>query len=325
MSLLKTFRTLDDKFSWSFLGFVIGLMGTTYAIYVDQFKEQKPLLVFDVLSNTQVLSVKEDLNKLDIFYDRQNLKVRNENLILLTLKISNEGTENIRKNDYYSLAPFGFKLVGCNIAEPPIVIDASNDFIKENVSVLYDSLNRITFNKIPFNKRQYFILKVLTICGNNNYPEINPFGNISGINKSFYVRQSYLESQRDELSFIEKLVHGNLGIHIVRFLIYLFLLITSLLLIGIPTSKILRVIELKRRKRLIKRFREKSKVNLSKNIEIIFELFLDVGTNQIKWFNQLINDKEKLTKYNRISKNNWTEFSVFINNTKDRSIEDTII
>jgi len=40
MPLFKKLKTLDTKFSWSFFGFLIGIIGVSYAIYVDQFKEE---------------------------------------------------------------------------------------------------------------------------------------------------------------------------------------------------------------------------------------------------------------------------------------------
>ena len=324
MSLFKTFKTLDNKFSWSFMGFVIGLLGIGYAIYIDQFKEDKPMVVFDVLSNTQVLSVKENLNKLDIIYDGQNLKERNENLILLTLRISNEGNEDIRENDYYSKAPFGFKLEGCNIAEPPVLIDASNDFIKGNIEFTYDSLNRVVFNKIPFNKEQYYTLKVLTICGSKDLPAIKPFGNISGINEPFPVRQSFKESQKEELSFVEKITLGNFGIHVARFFFYIFSMVIFGLLVGIPASKISTAIEEKKRKRLIKKFRDKSKVELTDNIELIFEIFLEDGSQGLKWLNRIINDNKRLKKYLQVFKNRESENTLFEDYMTERPIDERV-
>ena len=122
-----------------------------------------------MLSNTQVLSLKEDVNKLDIIYDGQNLKEQKENLILLTIKLKNEGNLNIKESDYFSKMPFGFKIIGGKIAEKPQLIDASNKFLRENILLSLDTLNNISINKVPIGEGEYFTIKVLTICNQKCY------------------------------------------------------------------------------------------------------------------------------------------------------------
>jgi hypothetical protein len=309
MGLYANLKTLDTKFSWSFMGFLIGILGIGYAIYIDQFKEEKPKVIFDILSNTQVLSVKENLNKLDIIYDNQNLKEKKENLILLTIRVSNEGNEDIRESDYYSKAPFGFKINNGKIAETPTIIDASSRILKNNLTLSYDSINNIKLNKVPFNKDQYFTVKVLTICKENVLPSIIPTGNITGINEVFPVRNSFKNGQKQELSFLESLTFGSLGMHIARFFFYLFSMSAGGLLIGIPMSKISTILENKKRKKKIEKFRDKTKIKLSENIDLLFDIYKDEGEFRIKWLNRMLGDKEKLKKY--ISRNESTNYDDF--------------
>ena len=233
MGIISSLRTIDDKYSWSFLGFMIGIIGIGYAVYVSHFREERPLVVFDVLSNTQVLSVKENVNKLDIVYNNKNLKERHEDLILLTVRISNEGDKDVTEHDYYSKIPFGLRIVDGKVADKPNLIDASNQFLKENLSMNYDSLSNITINNIPIDKAQYFTIKVLIICRENTFPSIVPTGKISGISEDFVIRQSYKEGQKEELSFFRLLTYGSLGIHILRLFFYLFCFLVLGLLIGV--------------------------------------------------------------------------------------------
>jgi hypothetical protein len=297
MGIYSNLKSLDSKFSWSFMGFLIGILGIGYAIYIDQFKEEKPKVIFDILSNTQVLSVKENLNKLDIIYDNQNLKEQKENLILLTIRISNEGNEDIRESDYYSKAPFGFKINNGKIAENPIIIDASSKILKDNLALSYDTINNIILNKVPFNRDQYFTIKVLTICKENVLPSITPTGNITGINEIFPVRNSYINGQKKELSFFESLTFGSFAMHIARFFFYIFFIAIIGLLIGFPASKISTILENKKRKKKIEKFRDKTKIQLSDNIDLIFDFYKDQGEYRIKWLNRILGDKEKLKKH----------------------------
>jgi len=297
MGLYNYIKSLDTKFAWSFMGFVIGITGICYAVYIDQFKVSEPRIVFDILSNTEVLSVKENLNKLDIIYDGQNLKEQKENLILSTIRISNEGNEDIRENDYYSKTPFGLKISNGKIADRPVITEASNKILKNNLTLTYDSLNNIVLDKIPFNQDQYFTIKVLTICKGDTLPTITPFGNIAGINEAFPVRQSFKEGQKEEKSFIELLTLGNFGIHVARFFFYIFCIFAFLVTIIIPISKISEYLENKKRNNIIQKFREKTKIQLSDKVELIFEIYRTYGTNYINRINNILEDTGKIRNY----------------------------
>lgn len=307
MGLYNNLKTLDTKFSWSFMGFLIGILGIGYAIYIDQFKEDKPKVVFDILSNTQVLSVKENLNKLDIIYAGQNLKEQKENLILLTIRIINEGNEDIREGDYYSQAPFGFKISNGKIAERPTIIDASSKTLRDNLILKYDTLNNIRLNKVPFNKDQNFTIKILTICKENTLPTIIPLGNIAGINETFPIRQSFKDGQKEEKSFLELLTLGSFGIHVARFFFYILCMVAFGLLIGIPTSKVTTFFEDKKRKNKIQKFRDKTKIELSDKVELIFDIYKNNGENYIKWLNRTLEDKEMISNYLTYFENRKTE------------------
>lgn len=297
MGLFKNFKTLDSKFSWSFLGFLIGIFGIGYAVYVSQFKEENPEVIFDILSNTQVLSVKENLNKLDIIYDGQNLKEQKESLILLTIRISNIGNEDIRENDYFSKVPFGLRINNGKIAESPIIIDASSKILKDNLTISYDTLNNIILNKVPFNQDQNFTIKVLTICKENTLPTITPLGNITGINEVFPVRQSFKDGQKEEKTFLEQLTLGSFGIHLARFFFYILCMVAFGLLVGIPSSKLSTYFENKKRKKKIQKFRDKTKIQLSDKVELIFDIYKNDGEHYIKWLNKSLEDKEMVSNY----------------------------
>jgi hypothetical protein len=306
MGFIKRLRTID-KFPWNFPGFVIGLIGIGYAIYVEQFREIKPEIVFDVLSNTQVLSVKEDLNKLDIIYDGQNIKEKKENLILLTIRISNEGNQSVRESDFYSKSAFGLRILEGRIAEKPLLIDASNDFLRDNLSVTYDSLNQIDINKLPFDINQSFTIKVLTICKENALPSIRPVGKITGITDDFVIRESFKGEQKQKKSFLENLTSGSFGIHVARFFYYLICMVAFGLFVGYPLSRISDYFEKRGKKRKIQKFREKTKIELSNRAEFIFNVYLSEREHYVNWLHKLISDEERLKDYLLYYKNRRME------------------
>jgi hypothetical protein len=296
MGILESLKKIEQKFSWSFFGFLIGVIGISYAIYVDHFKEENPLIVFDILSNTQVLSVKEDVNRLGIIYNGENLKERQENLILLTIRILNEGEKNITEQDYYTKIPFGLKVIGGKIADKPILLDASNKFLEENLSILFDTLNNVVFNNIPLDQGQYFTIKILTVCKDNSLPSIIPAGKVSGISGEFIIRQSYMETQKEEISFLRNVTSGSFWIHVARFFFYFSCITAVSFIIVFPTSLISSLLKDKKKKRIVQKFRERIKNELSQNAEMIFDLFRSDGSDAIRWLNRTINNQNRLKR-----------------------------
>ena len=294
MGILSGLRKIENKFSWSFLGVLVGVISIGYAVYVDRFREEKPVIVFDILSNTQVLSLRENVNKLDIIYNGQNLKERQENLILLTVRISNEGDRDVSEHDYYSKIPFGLIVSGGKIAEKPILIDASSTFLKDNVSINFDTLNGVILNDIPIDRGQYFSIKILTICKENSIPSITSTGKISGISGDFVLRQSFKEGQKEESSFIRVLTYGSFGIHVVRFLFYFVCLFGIAFLILAPFSLIWSGVDKKNRSKIIREFRNQTKFELSKDLVVIIEIYRLYGAEDIYWLRNVVGSEERL-------------------------------
>lgn len=288
---------MDKRFSWSFLGTLIGIIGIGYGIYADFFKEEKPELVFDILSNTQVLDLKEDVSELQIHYKHQDLKKSKKSLVLITVRVSNKGNAPITENDYYSKTPFGFKITRGNIAEPPSLINSSRKFFENNVKFSIDSLNNIFIDKVPIDYDEYFTVKILTICNNGELPDITPFGEISGLRGEIYTVRSYESEKKEELSFWNKLTFGTFGIHVARFFYYLFCIALVSICIGIPTSKISDYIENKKKEKAIAKYKKGVKLKLSQYSETIFNFYKRFGESQISWLLKTLNDQKILEEY----------------------------
>lgn len=297
MNTFNKIKTIDSKFSWSFIGVIIGIAGLSYGIFVDNFKHEEPDLVFDVLSNTHVLDLKEDISDLKILYKSQNLKETKKTLVLLTIRISNEGNKEIKEVDYYSKVPFGIKIIGGQIAESPTLINASRDFFKEHVKLNYDTLNNILIEKIPIAKKEFFTIKTLIICDKDSTPSIFPFGELSGITEGMRIKNSYKENVKDDLNFWEKLTFGSSGMHVLRFFYYIFCIALVFAAIGLPLSGISSFFEKRKKKKLINKYKQTSKIEITENTEIIIEFFKEYNTPRIIWLDNVLNDKSKLNDY----------------------------
>jgi len=297
MGIFSSLQKIESRFSWGLFGFALAFIAFSYALYVDYFKDSKPEIVFDVISGTPVLSVKENLSKLLIAYDGLNLNEQQENLILMTVRIRNEGSVDITQDDYFRELPFGMIISNGSIAETPTIIDASNTVIGDILKLTYDTLNRIEFNKIPINKGQYFTVKILAICNENEFPTITPIGNVRGMNKPFPVRLTYIYGQNERSTWLQKIFIGSFDIHVLRFLLYI-LSLSSVSLIVLPPALLARkyLITEKRKRRILK-YRLKGRPLLSDKsdgLEFIFDIYKNHGEKSISMLYKLMDDPDKI-------------------------------
>lgn len=162
--------------NWLKLTFLIPIGVAIYLFLIN-----KPDLRFEILSNTEVLTVKEDISALQIIYDGKDLKKEGKNISVIILKISNEGYEGIKEGFYSSIAPLGFEIINGEIIGTPELIEVHD----KSFSFPIDSISksRIIFKNLIINSGDFFIIKFRTLNNINEIPEILPFGKISGIDK----------------------------------------------------------------------------------------------------------------------------------------------
>ena len=288
--MFQNIRDLDKKFA---LGTILGIVGFGYAFYVDSIREERPEIVFEVISNTNVLDLKVDVGKLDILYGTESIKKKKENLRVLTVKIANEGNENIIESHYDSNNPFGFLVTGGKIIERPELLETSIDYFTKNLKIELDSVGRVTLNKVQFDEGQFFILKVLTICNQDSIPKVIPFGKVSGITKTFPVRVK-TQGEQEEKGFWKRLIEGSFWIHFTRFWFYFLVLAVFGVGIGVPISLISDSISKGKRKRRIKKFKENSKIELTLITESIFEIYLRDGESDLRMIQHVLSKPDIL-------------------------------
>lgn len=198
MGINNFLKTAEKNYAIGIYGILLTIISLASGYYLA-IKDKEPKIIFDVLSNTEVISINENVSKLKVVYNNEDLRIKQKKLVLLTIRISNLGDAHIKESDYYSKSEFGFKLNNATIAERPTLLDASNEFLSQNIKIKNDSLNNVIFNKIPLDKSQSFTIKVLTIVNGNNIPKISPIGHISGANGKLVLIESYKSSLKEEI------------------------------------------------------------------------------------------------------------------------------
>lgn len=225
MGLNMFFKSVEKNYAIGIYGLLISLISIASGYYLA-IKDKEPKLTFDILSNTEVFSINEDISKLKVIYNNEDLRSKKQKLFLLTIRVANLGDDDIKETDYYSNSEFGFNLKNAIIAERPILLDGSNEFLRQNVRIKNDSINKVFFNKIPLDKDQSFTIKLLTIVNDKSVPTILPFGYISGTKGNIQVFESYKSNIKEEAPITE----WDKALRILGILFIIFILIIILLI-----------------------------------------------------------------------------------------------
>ena len=122
MSIFQSIREMDQRFSWSFLGFMVAIIIGSVTVYIEFFKENKPDLNYIITANTSVLDIREKLGSLDVLYHGESLSKNKKDLRLITFEVINQGDTAILSNFYDSNDPVGFSIIDGKIADEPILI-----------------------------------------------------------------------------------------------------------------------------------------------------------------------------------------------------------
>lgn len=277
----KLINKLDKKYAF---GLVTGLIFGLLSVYTDFFRNTSPHIQFDILSNTTVVDLKENIGKIDILYDSTSILLKKQTLSLITLKIANTGNSDVLKNFYDNHFPLGFKIDDGIILENPTLIQSSNNYIGKSIGLTLKNQNEINFTDFIFEKDEFFILKILVLHSVNKQPEIIPEGKVAGV-KQISVVKSYLS--KGTKTFWERVVDGSLIVHVTRFITYSICMILFALGIIIPISLIGQSISTRRRKKKLKLFKIHLMRDFSDPEIFISDIFINNGLDALKLFKEI--------------------------------------
>jgi hypothetical protein len=284
-SLWDRARELDKVFAWSFAGFLLAIIFGAITIYLGFIQERKPNLKLDVISNTSVLDIHERLGKLAILYGGNNIKENGQSLRVITIRVINDGQQDILKGHYDESDPLGFTVLDGTIIETPELLYASNDYLERNIRIISEiepgktTLNssaKVSFSNLIIEQGEFFVLKVLVLHGEQQSPDIKPGGKIAGV-KTIQVVRSYKEAATE--SFWKRTFYGGALTQILRTAAYGILF----LILGVVTLNIAVKYsdwaDKMKRKKLVKNFKRTSDAPLEGEEEKLFQAYIDQGEN----------------------------------------------
>ncbi len=286
----KKFSEMGWKFFLNTFMTIFGLFGTVLGIY-SFYADKNASLEYEILSNTNVLDINADITKLDVLYGSTSLKNTFGNLRIITLKIINNGSTDILKNQYDENDLPGLSIIKGKIIESPEIIETSNKYIKKNLKLLPSDTSTIKFSNIIIESNEYFIIKMLVIHKKNVTPEIKAFGKIAG-QKEIRIKTSDITNKKE--SIWQETYAGSIWAQILRSLSYPSIIILFGILVGFSLEKIKEKLRGRKRARLIMSFKKQKNYLYSKSHDPIFEKYFVNGSFSFSAINRLLNNETKL-------------------------------
>lgn len=305
------FKNLFESYTSKIFITILGVIGTIITIYA--FIQEKNVEVrYEVIGNTNVLDFNADISKLEVMYDSTNLKQTKENLRIYTIKVINNGSQNLLKEFYDDNELLGIKINSGKIIEKPQIIEASNNYLGRNLKFVNIKDNQFSFSKVILETNEYFTIKILVLHSKNSVPKLSSLGKIAG-QKNIAVFNS--SSSKDESNFFIKTYYGNIWVQLLRLISYLIVAIILIVIIIFIGSTIQDNSDKNRKKKLIKEFKIKKNYNYTKMDDAIFDRYQTEDSYSFNNIIKLIDNELELNEiYSKLS-NNFKDEN-YVNNQK---------
>jgi hypothetical protein len=293
MSLWKSLRGLDRKFSWSFFGFLIAIISLGFIFYDKVVADKTPKLYLDVITSASVLDVKEDLPKLEISFDGIDIRQQKLSLRIISIKVINDSSINILKGLYDLEDPIGLVIGSGKIIKAEL-IDASNEYLRKNFSVRTAADNTVYFKDLIIEAHQYFIVKLLVLHPVDAIPSVKSIGHIAGT-KEILVRETYKEQIK--VSFWARVFDETWGVILWRLIFYPLIAIGIIVALFFPPLFIGDRINRAKRRRHVREFKETPKLCINEQDEFVFGLYISHGSSDLAAMKEIVKDDETLRRY----------------------------
>lgn len=289
MSVISTFNNLDKRFAWSFLGFMLATIFGSITIYTEFFRVNTPSVVVEVLSEANVLDVKEDINEIKVFYDDVDIKSLDQTLSVLFLRIKNNGGAPVLNGYYDKNYPFNISLLEGKFLKVE-QLSATNQYLQYAALPKIKEDKIITLPEVILEPSESYTVKILALHGSSSNIKIDVLGKIAGTKN---INLLPLSSGKDSLSFWDSVFYGDWLIQLTRLPIYFFGFIIGILSIALPTTFASDAITKRKRKLIVKQYKSYSNNEPIKHQDTIFITYIDNGLSPLAKAKEALMDERK--------------------------------
>jgi hypothetical protein len=185
------FAHYDKKFCFSLLGCIISVVFGIAGIWYGVSSRMSADLQIDILSDTNIVDIGKDSDKLDILYNGKSIKSAGSTLSVITFRIVNFGNAPIRLDSFPPDAPLGIVLSEGEIVDVPQAIAASSDHLPNEMKATCKDARTVLFAPAVMRPGDFIDFRLLVIHGDSSKPiDIKSIG-VSGDVKEVPVRRPF--------------------------------------------------------------------------------------------------------------------------------------
>lgn len=264
------FKRIASHKNWSFYGVILAL---GIIIYQQYFIDKRPRIIYEIMSNTRILDVKEDLSKLNILFDGIDIKKQNLSLRVLLIRISNSSSIDVLKNYFDNNDPLGIELSTGKVVQLELV-RTSNAYLQKNIGQLNFDETKVVFPSFILDAGAFFTIKLVVLHDEGLIPTISSTGKVAGVK---IIPVVDVLTDLNEKTFINQTFYGSEPIQIVRIIVYFFIGLFIIFVIAFVSDKVSKIFALHKRKKLIQSYKESATKALNKTEHFIFDEFIQKG------------------------------------------------
>lgn len=228
LTITKYLSNLTPRRIWNEFITVLGIFGAIIGIY--SFYEsytKSPYLIYKITSIASFVNVKNPTPDLQIYFNQQDIKSIDMDLMIIKVTIKNEGKDKILQAEYDQYLPLGFKILNSQILGQPTIIESSNTYISSQLNPRSKNRDTIELNKIILEPDAYATLEITALTTRNKPLSFEALGKIAG--------QKEIRIVKDDENLVNNglfklLFAGDIFIQIGRTIFYgLIFLITAII------------------------------------------------------------------------------------------------
>lgn len=301
MSRLSRIASIDQKFAWSSAGFVLAVFFGGLTLYNEFLKNHDPQLTISVLSETNVLDVRENVPELKILYGDADIKGLGQTLSVLVIRVENTGGASILNTYYDDAAP-----ARMHITEGKIIkveqLSASSQYLIETGTPTLSGTQSLQLKNVIMEPAENYVLKLLVLRSSETPTTVTTSGKIAGMRNFVIVP---FEDSKRQPSFWNHVADGSAFVHLARSIIYLGGFIFIMLCVAYPMSLLEYRFGPGKRKQIAEKFRKDTEDVLTVDQERVVDLFVQYGRGILMDMVVLLGDETLLRRtFDRIAM--WT-------------------
>lgn len=290
MSLLSSFASFDRKFAWSFLGFVLAVFFGGLTLYNEFIKNPNPQLSVQILADTSVLDVRENVPELKIMYGDADIKSINQTLSVAIFRIQNTGGAPILNGSYDDKLLPTIHLGDGRFIKVEQLSATSSYLTQFGQPLLLDSV-RLQLPRVILEPGEAYIIKALLLRGINSTGPFTASGKVAGSREISLVP---LQTTKEVPSFWSTSFSGSIGNQLIRTPVYFFGFIALLYAVFGPASFAQDQYMRFTRKRLVKQFETHHAAALSTSQSKVLSAYVSEGLAPLARIRDLLSNDAKL-------------------------------